>query len=407
MRFELQAAPRGPVMEATLASQWLGLEAQAPPTIFASWAWVGGWWRPLPPEQEVWLLRGWQGATLCALGLFTLGRERRTWGWPRRVARLHSCGDARWDDITIEHTRLLTHPTWTAEVEARFFAQPFAPFEAAGLEVDELQIRAASAVPAAWLASRAGQQTEPVVRAEAEAEAEPATRSGQATWREEAAWRVRLGGLRASGRPYIESLGAATRATVRKSLRRYAGLGALRLTRAQSLDQAHAFLQRLVHFHQQRWQSLGQPGAFHREGFTRFHRELVDQAWPDGRVALLRLSAGEHEVGYLYNFLEGDAVRAYQSGLNYGLLPGNHHPGLALHTLAVDQSLCEGRSCYDFMAGPSRYKEQLCNEVYALSDLRLRRLAWSPSSAWQRVRQGAAELAGLGALKPVDLERGS
>ncbi len=94
MRMELQPAPRQADTDAELSRQWLTLEAQAPATVFASWAWVGGWWRRLPPTVPVLVLRVWDADSLVGLGLFAVVQERNRWGFLRRVARLHTCGVA-------------------------------------------------------------------------------------------------------------------------------------------------------------------------------------------------------------------------------------------------------------------------------------------------------------------------
>jgi CelD/BcsL family acetyltransferase involved in cellulose biosynthesis len=204
----------------------------------------------------------------------------------------------------------------------------------------------------------------------------------------EPAYRVDLSALRASGQDYLSTLGAQTRPTVRRSLRLYEGLGALSLTQAGDVPQALQFLDRLKHFHQTAWTARGLPGAFANPLFERFHRRLIATALPAGQVQLLRVAAGSAEVGYLYNFVEGGQVLAYQSGFHFGLTQRNHHPGLVTHALAVQRALDQGLDGYDFLAGEARYKQQLSHQTYAMTTFTLHRpsLGLRLEQAWRQVR---------------------
>ena len=101
-------------------------------------------------------------------------------------------------------------------------------------------------------------------------------------------------------------------------------------------------------------------GGLARPFFERFLRRLVDQGLKEGVVDILRVNAGRHELGYLYNFVYRDRVSNYQSGFRFGP-DGRHKPGLVAHALAV-QHYASGNSrlrTYSFLAGTSQYKESL------------------------------------------------
>src|SRR4029077_4923351 len=102
--------------------------------------------------------------------------------------------------------------------------------------------------------------------------------------------------------------------------------GPVTLTAAGTGDEALIFFDALRELHDRYWQSKRQPGAFDSEFLRRFHRALISAHTDDGRVELLRLSAGQ-QLGYLYNFVSADTVFNYQSGFSYSE-DNRNRPGL-------------------------------------------------------------------------------
>ena len=172
---------------------------------------------------------------------------------------------------------------------------------------------------------------------------------------------IDLARIRAGGGDWLATLSANTRYQLRRSARFYAARGPLRLERAGSLAEALAWFDRLVALHGESWQRRGQPGAFAHPFALRFHRALIERAEPRGELDLLRLTAGEEELGYLYNVRLGGRVYAYQSGLNHRGAERHGKPGLTFHAMAVERALAGGEQTYDFLAGDARYKRSLSN----------------------------------------------
>jgi len=170
---------------------------------------------------------------------------------------------------------------------------------------------------------------------------------------------VDLNGLRQSGGDYLSLLGKNTRYTIRRSMRAYEKLGKLHLHEAASVPQAHEFLERLRYFHQNYWQQKGMPGSFANTFFSDFHARLVERGFVERAIQMLRLTAGSHEIGYLYNFVYRGRVYNYQSGFDYDLVGAHGRPGLVCHALAIEQNERNGNMLYDLMAGDSDYKRNL------------------------------------------------
>ena len=355
-----------PTQEA-LAPQWCALEAQAEPNFFTSWSWISCWLAHLGAAHRPQLLRVHQGQKLMGLGLWVPQATRRLRWWPSRALHLHATGLRAWDDITIEHNGCLARRGWAGLVQAAVVSKLWA----LAPRVDQLCLPSLAPEPAAW-------RTAPYPVARVREQTEPA-------------YRVDLEPLRSAGQTYLATLGAQTRTTVRRSMRLYEGLGPLRLSMAATVEEGLDFLSRLTHLHQRAWQARGRPGAFTNPLFERFHRQLVSTGLPAGQVQLLRLTAGPQEVGYLYNFVQGGRVLAYQSGFHFGLSERNHHPGLVTHTLAVQRALDAGLQVYDFLAGDARYKQQLANQSYTMTGCTLHRASlglWL-EEAWRQLRSRA------------------
>ena len=176
---------------------------------------------------------------------------------------------------------------------------------------------------------------------------------------------VDLDRLRIQKRTYQSSLSSNTREQVRRSIRQYSKLGPLQVRVAQDVSMALQFFEEMRSMHQDRWTRRGERGAFSLGNRLEFHRKVIQRAFPKEAIQLLRISAGSHTIGILYNFVQHGKVYFFQSGLNYGLRP-DCKPGLVTHALAIQHCLDEGFSDYDFLAGEARYKRSLTRDCRTL-----------------------------------------
>jgi len=160
-------------------------------------------------------------------------------------------------------------------------------------------------------------------------------------------------------------LSSNSRAQIKRSIKLYAQRGAVRVAAAETLLEAHAFLRDLARLHREGWKRRDKDGGFRTERFLDFHRRLVDALWNQGGVVLLRASAGDQPIGYLYNYVHGGKVYFYQSGFAYEEDP-KLKPGMVAHCLAIDYFRQLGMKEYDFMAGDARYKSSLANGTRTL-----------------------------------------
>ncbi len=305
--------------------RWRQLEPHVECSFFQSWAWVGC----LASERfdDPVLIEARRQGELVALALFN--RRRRS--WPRRDRLwLSESGRPAWDRLFIEHNGVLLASGADDALRGCLGAALHGGRHGRSLVLSGIgaaQLRLADSLEAACIGRR--------------------TR--------EAPY-VDLAAIRHAGSRPIDRLSANARYQLRRSARRYAEIGPLRVTRAGGPAQAHAFLGEMASLHQATWTARGRPGAFADPGFGRFHGALIDRT---DAVQLLRIDAGDQPVGYLHGFCFRGRISAYQSGFDYASAPPHAKPGMTCHQLAIERYLAEGMQTYDFLAGADRYKTSL------------------------------------------------
>lgn len=320
----------GPVTDfAELGRSWVDLEQRAAGSFFQSWAWTGC----LAQERfdDPWLLSAYRGERLVALGLFNRGRRNRL-GFGRAFY-LGESGVKGWDSVFIEHNGLLIDraepPALARQCWAAIAADKDSGADRARWVLSGVQASVGAALPETRAPHLHGSRPAPYI---------DFTKTG------------------APQAPFLDHLSANTRQQLRRSLRGWAEIGSLRLEVARTPDEAGHFLDRLKVLHQIYWTGRGKPGAFAEPLFERFHRALLGRAGPGQSVDLIRVSAGAHEVGYLYGFVHHGWVSAYQSGFDFSGDAQHLRPGLVCHLMAIEHYRAAGMRIYDFLGGEARYK---------------------------------------------------
>ena len=318
-----------------LGALWRDLEARADVTFFLSWDWIGSWLAALDPLPPI--LVGDAGGAPVLLG--ALVPRRRVEGGIVRVngLHLHTTGERAKDVIAIEYNGFVVDRAWAGRAEAAAVAWLLGPARVAGRRRDELHVVAATA--------------------DAEARLVPPGMLLQIPARKPS-WQVDLASVRASGRPYLDMLGAGTRQQIRRSMRLYEQQGPLSATRAPDVPTGLGYLDALAGLHQAQWQARGEPGGFAFPFFVRFQRRLVETCLPRGTVELLRIARGDEPIGYLFNLVRDGHVLAFVSGMRFED-DNRLKPGLVSHALAIQRHAEEGAAVYDFLAGAARYKANL------------------------------------------------
>jgi CelD/BcsL family acetyltransferase involved in cellulose biosynthesis len=286
------------------------------------------------------LLRGSIRGEICALALLGASTLRRHYGLVRsRSLFLNETGDPIFDSIVIEHNGLLVSAACASAASdalVRWFA-------GLGTKADELRLRGSLLHLSEAVIEACGLRRTEIVNP---------------------SYFVDLSRLKASCGEISPILSANARQQLRSSTRYLERCGALQLRHAANLAEALEFFEGLRDLHAASWQQRGVAHAFSNPTFEPFHRLLIERNFAEGCTQLLRASAGDRVIGYLYNFRLGGHVYAYQSGFAYD--DRRARPGTVAHAMAIRDAYRSGAAVYDFLAGHNRLKESFSTHSEAM-----------------------------------------
>jgi len=333
---------------AEVRALWLDLEQRATPSFYTSWSWIGAWLESLPPTQRrhLWLAR--HEGQVVALGVLVRRWRKRGQVPVCEAWYLNSTGDFAQDILWIEHNDLLIDSRFGDDVRKAMVAHWYSVSSSAS------ELRLPGLPAAGWSAGVVG-ELERVADVQSSC-------------------CVALGPVREKNLDFTPLVSSHARRFIRRSFKEYQTLGPVTVEVATTVEEAHAYFDRLAVLSQSRWIAKGKTGVFASEFFLDFHRKLIAQSLPQGEVQLLRVRAGDKDVGLLYSFIRGGRVYVYQSGFDYTLLAKHGRPGLTTHTLAIQFNAGLGHEMYDLMAGgESQYKSTLSTVSETLTWLTLRK----------------------------------
>jgi CelD/BcsL family acetyltransferase involved in cellulose biosynthesis len=331
-----------PPLEA-LGNTWKRLDAAGQHSFFVTWAWIGTWLRCLPSPPQAMLLRATEDRETVGLSVVTLKRATRR-GMPVNQAWLNATGDPAYDCITIEHNG----------------------FASAGVRVDKL-----------WAAFRdwfvpGVPATDEFILYGVDAGELAFEGSVSTIERSEYGYCVPLGNF-TTLEGLMRSLSRNSRQQLRRSMRTYEREAPLSIEVARDTQTALAFFAQMKAFHVRSWTRRGRRHAFDNPFFETFHRFLIRRGMADATVELMRVSAGDRAIGYLYNFLHDGTVSNYQTGFDDA--DRQLRPGYVCHALALAHYAAAGMSSYDFLGGTNRLKQSFGSERYELCWYRLHKKA--------------------------------
>ena len=303
--------PVPPVSE--LETLWKTMESRADASFFLSWTWIRTWLINLPVEVAPELVAMRAGDRVVALGIVVSTRKYRLGLLPVTVWNLNSSGRPEYDNVTVEYNGWIRDREFDADLNSAFLEY------------------VARDRPGAHGLSIPGQLEEVPSLATSSRLVEYAARVSTT-------WRVDLKAVRNAQGNYLSLLSANTRSKIRQSLKAYSAIGPVQIRRAADESIAQEFLKKLRALHIAGWESRNTQPAFGRPFFDRFHESLVSTGVPLGEIQLLRVSAGEHDIGYLYNFVHRGHIVFYQCGFDYELGGDKGRPGMVAHALAIELS---------------------------------------------------------------------
>jgi CelD/BcsL family acetyltransferase involved in cellulose biosynthesis len=322
---------------AKLQTLWTELETRSDCAFFLTWDWIGTWLSTTPDLSPL-LLSVYDSSRVVALALFQPARIQRR-AHANRALLLHRSGKPSEDLVTIEYNGILVDRLYTRRVESCIF-----------LFLKEAQI--SSGDSPRWQEIHVG------LAANSVAERARAAKLVVVETSRQPSWFVDLAAIRTDGKQYLDTLSANTRYQIRRAIGMYQKFGPINARAAASVDEALHFFEELKTLHQMTWTQRGLPGSFSSSHFEDFHRTLLGRCIERGCAEIVRVTAGSHLIGQLYNFIRNGHVYAYQTGFSYEGDP-KLKPGLVGHSMCLERHIRNGDLIYDFMAGGARYKSNL------------------------------------------------
>ena len=332
----------------SLESMWRNLEHRAKPNFMLSWTWIGPWLQCV--DYERYLVTGQRDGKIVFLAILSPNMEVRS----KKLIKskqlvFHRTGVPELDCMTPEYNGFLIDTAFEIEaVEAFgiFIQNDPAVVQHTG-KWEELMVYFAAPHAVDTLDFKGLVRTEAI---------------------EHPAYGTDLVSVRTSGKKYLDTLSKNTRQQIRRSMRLYAEKGELQLERATNLEEALDWWTEAGDFHRARWDDMG-GSSYDLPLFVAFHRALITEAWSRGEVELVKVTAGDHHIGTLYNFIMDGEVLFYLSALRFEE-NSKLKPGLVTHAMCIQSHVDAGNRLYNMLAGYKRYKASLGDELRPFVTLR-------------------------------------
>lgn len=319
----------------TLADEWRELETNADASFFISWSWIGPWLHmALSAHVELYLYRCQQCNETIALGLLsraTVTRRKlfRTTILALNEVRLNNL------DMIIEYNDLLIRRSFEQEVRARFINDLLS----SPIKWDELML--SGIAETGWQEIAAGNTSlTPII----DEQRQP--------------WSTDISAIDGDLDKLLAPLSSNRRWQIRRSFKAFREDGELQIAAANNYAEALAFFDDMGRLHTARWNRAGKAGSFANPSWVSFHRSVISESFERREIQLLKISAGEKAIGYVYSFIWRGTAYMLQTGFTHDDT-NTRRPGFVSHCLAMQYNSTRRIDTYDYMCGDAEYKRIL------------------------------------------------
>ena len=333
----------------TLSKDWCELYRHSKQSFFLDWQWISNWL--LISKLDYTVIRAESVNKVVGLGIVITQNVPYLLFYKKCQKILHRTGVPKFDQMWIEYNDFLVQESNSNEIRNAMF-EAIVESES----TDEIVIGVSQQSMLATLKNTSVHKT---------------------VFSTDISHKIDFSLLSKNNNNFNESLSKNTRHAISRSNREYEKHGALRLSLANSAEEAVQWFMDCRLLHEDRWKDTPQGSGFSNEAFVTFHQQLIKTAFPNNQIHLLKISCGETVIAYLYNFIEKKSVKFYLSAIDYDAFANNKvKPGLTSHLLAIEYYLENGYEEYDFMAGDSQYKRSLANASEVMEFAIFRKNSW-------------------------------
>ena len=201
---------------------------------------------------------------------------------------------------------------------------------------------------------------------------------------------------------YLRTISKPNRRKVRWAEKQFQDTEQFSVRQVSNVRDLEPAWQMFVDLHQRRRQSIGEPGCFHCERFTRFLRTATERLMAAGRARLLWVEKQGRPLAAELHLYDAETTYAYQVGISPDDLAEN--PGWLVNTASLLCAHQAGQKGFDLLRGDEPYKSHLGAQPRATQDIRvvsrsvgsqLRSTAWLAGDALRGWIKGGLELTGI------------
>jgi hypothetical protein len=168
---------------------------------------------------------------------------------------------------------------------------------------------------------------------------------------------------------FLAQLSKSHRKQLRRCQREFFDTGRAKVHWVENEQQLDIAWELLVRLHQERQQSLGNPGCFASAQYATFHRGIASDLLRAGKLWLGWLELDGRPLAVDYQFVSDTTVFVYQGGIDPSAR--SLSPGQLIISAGIQRAIAEGYSTYDLLRGDEPYKPHWRAEPQPLYDIRI------------------------------------
>jgi hypothetical protein len=329
------------VNKGDLKKKWCELFIHSSHNVFLDWNWISAWLSSFSVCPIV--IEARCENKCVGLGLLCHSTQKMCFNLVSlEQLWLHKCGDAKLDQIWIEHNDFLLDKQLESPVRAALLGY----IATNVMHWDELYL---------------GMSSKIVVQNFEQTLGKPRTILSSPDFE------VTLSHLDTI-ESYLSSLSKNTRSQITRSKKRLSALGNIKLHLAETESEKTDFFTHMSRLHQKKWRATTMGSGFDNPVFDNFHKHIIFSDLYNHYSGIYALTLNGKPLSFIYILKTDHSWYFYLSGT--APHPDNKIKiGLLTHTFLIEEAIIKGISTYSFLAGHARYKQSMSNNTDGIQEL--------------------------------------